>query len=248
MAGLALALSSTAVVVPVLAERKRLGSPAGRTAFSVLLFQDLAVAPLLFAVAALAAPGGTSLGSELLFSLGPAALALVGVVVLGRLVLRPLFHAVANTRSTEFFMAICLLVVIGTGAITAASGLSMSLGAFMAGLLLAETEFRREIEVTIEPFKGLLLGLFFVSIGVGLDLEMFFADPWRMLGLLRGPDRAQGARHLRPGRGVPRAPPGCDRDRAVARPKRRIRLRAHRAIGRMPTCCRAPSRMCWSWP
>ena len=182
VAGLALALSSTAVVVPVLAERKRLGSPAGRTAFSVLLFQDLAVAPLLFAVAALSAPGGTSLGSELLFSLGPAALALVGVVVLGRLVLRPLFHAVANTRSTEFFMAVCLLVVIGTGAITAASGLSMSLGAFMAGLLLAETEFRREIEVTIEPFKGLLLGLFFVSIGVGLDLDVFFADPWWMLG------------------------------------------------------------------
>lgn len=184
--GFALALSSTAVVVPVLAERKRLNSSAGRTAFSVLLFQDLAVAPLLFSIAALSAPSGTSLGSELLFSLAPAGLALVAVVVLGRLVLRPLFHVVANTRSTEFFMAACLLVVIGTGAITAASGLSMSLGAFLAGLLLAETEFRREIEVTIEPFKGLLLGLFFVSIGVGLDLSMLYRDPWRMLALCIG--------------------------------------------------------------
>ena len=184
--GFALALSSTAVVVPVLAERKRLGSAAGRTAFSVLLFQDLAVAPLLFAVAALSAPGGSGVGLELLFSLAPAALALVGVVVVGRLALRPLFHAVAATRSTEFFMATCLLVVIGTGAITAASGLSMSLGAFLAGLLLAETEFRREIEVTIEPFKGLLLGLFFVSIGVGLDLGVLFSDPWRMLALCLG--------------------------------------------------------------
>ncbi len=182
----ALALSSTAVVVPVLAERKRLNSAAGRTAFSVLLFQDLAVAPLLFSVAALSAPGGTSLGSELLFSLAPAGLALAAVVILGRFVLRPLFHVVAATRSTEFFMATCLLVVIGTGAITAASGLSMSLGAFIAGLLLAETEFRREIEVTIEPFKGLLLGLFFVSIGVGLDLGVLFEDPWRMLALCFG--------------------------------------------------------------
>ena len=121
--GFALSLSSTAVVVPVLAERKRLGSAAGRTAFSVLLFQDLAVAPLLFTVSALSAhTGGQSLGSELLFSLAPAALALAIVVVLGRLVLRPLFHVVAATRSTEFFMATCLLVVIGTGAITAASG------------------------------------------------------------------------------------------------------------------------------
>ncbi|HEX4768091.1 MAG TPA: cation:proton antiporter [Lichenihabitans sp.] len=179
--GLALALSSTAVVVPVLAESGRLRSAAGRTAFSVLLFQDLAVAPLLFTVAALSAPGGQSLGSELVFALGPAVAALVVVVVLGRLVLRPLFHVVAATRSTEFFMAACLLVVIGAGALTAASGLSMSLGAFMAGLLLAETEFRREIEVTIEPFKGLLLGLFFVSIGVGLDLSALIAHPVAIL-------------------------------------------------------------------
>ena len=175
--GLALALSSTAVTVPVLAERKHLNSTAGRTVFSVLLFQDLAVAPLLFTVTALSTPREGGLGLELLVTLGPAVLALGLIVLLGRLVLRPLFHVVAATRSTEFFMAACLLVVIGTGAVAVAGGLSMSLGAFLAGLLLAETEFRREIEVTIEPFKGLLLGLFFVSIGVGLDLGAIVARP-----------------------------------------------------------------------
>jgi len=180
--GSALALSSTAVTVPVLAERRHLNSAAGRTTFSVLLFQDLAVAPLLFMVSALSKPREAGLGFELLVTLAPAALALGLIVLLGRVVLRPLFHVVAATKSTEFFMAACLLVVIGTGVIAATGGLSMSLGAFMAGLLLAETEFRREIEVTIEPFKGLLLGLFFVSIGVGLDLSAVTAHPgpwWR---------------------------------------------------------------------
>ena len=184
--GLALALSSTAVTVPVLAERKHLNSSAGRTVFSVLLFQDLAVAPLLFTVAALSTPREGGLGLELLVTLGPAVLALGLIVLLGRLVLRPLFHVVAATRSAESFMAACLLVVIGTGAVAVAGGLSMSLGAFLAGLLLAETEFRREIEVTIEPFKGLLLGLFFVSIGVALDLSALLASPELILALCLG--------------------------------------------------------------
>ncbi|WP_237477977.1 cation:proton antiporter [Lichenibacterium dinghuense] len=184
--GLALALSSTAVTVPVLAERKHLNSSAGRTVFSVLLFQDLAVAPLLFTVTALSAPREGGLGVALLFTLGPAVLALALIVFLGRLVLRPLFHVVAATKSTELFMAACLLVVIGTGAVAVAGGLSMSLGAFLAGLLLAETEFRREIEVTIEPFKGLLLGLFFVSIGVRLDLGAIAARPDVIAALVLG--------------------------------------------------------------
>lgn len=184
--GSALALSSTAVTVPVLAERRHLNSAAGRTAFSVLLFQDLAVAPLLFTVSALSKSRDAGLGFELLVTLAPAALALGLIVLLGRVVLRPLFHVVAATKSTEFFMAACLLVVIGTGVIAATGGLSMSLGAFMAGLLLAETEFRREIEVTIEPFKGLLLGLFFVSIGVGLDLSAVTAHPGAVAALCFG--------------------------------------------------------------
>ena len=167
--GFALALSSTAIVVPDLADRGRLGTTAGRTIFSVLLFQDLMVAPLLFLVAALGTLSG-GVGALLLTSVLPACAGIAFVVLVGRLVLRPFFHLVAAAGSSEFFMAACLLVVIGTGFISAMTGLSMGLGAFIAGLLLAETEYRRQIEVTIDPFRGLLLGLFFVSVGASLDL------------------------------------------------------------------------------
>lgn len=185
--GGALALSSTAIVLPVLAERKRLASGAGRAAFAVLLFQDLAVAPLLFGVTLLSGEGpsgGRGLG--VLLTLAPAVVALGAILVIGRWVLRPLFHHVAAARSTELFMAACLFVVILTSAVAAASGLSMALGAFLAGLLLAETEYRRAIEVTIRPFQGLLLGLFFVSVGAGLDLSRLVADPLRVLAFALG--------------------------------------------------------------
>ncbi|MDF2120080.1 cation:proton antiporter [Roseiarcaceae bacterium H3SJ34-1] len=181
--GGALALSSTAIVVPVLAERRRMNTGAGRATFSILLFQDLMVAPFLFMVAMLDPRAHANVGLGLISAILPAMLALGVIVGLGRLILRPLFRHVAAARSTEFFMAACLLVVLGTGVATALGGLSMSLGAFIAGLLLAETEFRREIEVTIEPFKGLLLGLFFVSIGAGLDLSYVFNRPVETLGL-----------------------------------------------------------------
>lgn len=184
--GAALSLSSTSIVIPVLAERKRLNSAAGRASFSVLLFQDLAVAPLLFMTTMLARGKTDGFGADLLWTLAPAALALLGLIVLGRLVLRPLFHSVALTKSPELFMAVCLLVVIGAGLAAAWSGLSMALGAFIAGLLLAETEFRRQIEVTIEPFQGLLLGLFFVSVGAGLDLSLFAASPLRIVAIAAG--------------------------------------------------------------
>ena len=180
--GFALALSSTAIVIPVLAEAKRLGTMAGRTIFAVLLFQDLMVAPLLFMVAMLGMRGG-GLSMAVVSFLVPALTGLSVIVLGGRLVMRPLFRHVAAAGSTEFFMAACLLVVIGTGVLTAASGLSMGLGAFIAGILLAETEYRREIEVTIEPFKGLLLGLFFVSIGASLDLSHIFSAPLMAFGL-----------------------------------------------------------------
>jgi CPA2 family monovalent cation:H+ antiporter-2 len=181
--GGALALSSTAIVVPVMAESKRLNTSAGRTAFAILLFQDLAVAPLLFMIAILGAQGGGGVGEGLLYAVLPAAAALVVLLGAGRWLLRPLFRLVARAQSTEFFMAACLLVVLGTGLIAATSGLSMGLGAFIAGLLLAETEFRREIEVTIEPFKGLLLGLFFVAVGAALDFDLVMASPRVTLGL-----------------------------------------------------------------
>jgi len=181
--GAALSLSSTAIIIPVLAERKRLNLAAGRASFAILLFQDLAVAPLLFMVTVLIGGRERGLGWELGLSIASAALALTGLIVLGRRVLRPLFHSVAMTKSTEFFMAACLLVVLGTGLIAASSGLSMALGAFIAGLLLAETEYRREIEVTIEPFKGLLLGLFFVAVGASLDLSLLLASPGPILAI-----------------------------------------------------------------
>ena len=200
--GAGLALSSTAVIIPVMAERRRLGTSAGRTVFSVLLFQDLMVAPLLFLVTMLSLRGGDLLGT-LATTLLPAICGLLLVVGGGRLLIRPLFHHVAAARSTEFFMAAVLLVVIGTGVLTAMSGLSMGLGAFIAGLLLAETEFRREVEVTIEPFKGLLLGLFFVAVGAGLDFSQIVASPLPTIGLADRLHPHQGGAHLF------RRPPDC---------------------------------------
>ncbi len=194
--GMGFALSSTAVVMPVMAERGRLKTPAGRATFAVLLAQDLAVAPILITVtvmAALAQTGGgggefdPSVLRPALLTLIPAAVGLALLVVLGRLVLRPLFRLVARSRArgqgTELFVAACLLVVVGAGVAAQAAGLSMSLGALIAGLLLAETEFRREVEVAIDPFKGLLLGVFFVGVGIGLDLDAVAADPLAVFGL-----------------------------------------------------------------
>jgi len=181
--GAALALSSTAMVVPALTEAKLQRGPVGRYAFAVLLFQDLAVAPLLFVTSALAG-SGSGFVWRLFLTVAPAGLTVAAVILVGRLVLRPLFRSVALTRSPEFFMAACLLVVLGASLAAAASGLSMAIGAFIAGLLLAETEFRREIEVTIEPFKGLLLGLFFVSVGAEIDLSLALQQPVAVFGAL----------------------------------------------------------------
>lgn len=184
--GAALALSSTAIVLPSLAERRRLNSAAGRASFAILLFQDLAVAPLLFTVTLLAARPGAGSGLAALTALATGVVALAALVIAGRLVLRPLFQLVAQTRSSELFVAACLLVVIGAASVTAMAGQSMALGTFIAGLLLAETEFRRQVEVTVQPFQGLLLGLFFVSVGVRLDFAQILANPGLMLGLVAG--------------------------------------------------------------
>jgi monovalent cation:H+ antiporter-2, CPA2 family len=175
--GIALAMSSTAVVVPVLAEKRRLNKMAGRVAFSVLLLQDLMVAPTLFFVSVLANTKNGFSTADAFWAMAPALIALTTLILLGRWLLRPLFRLVASVQVTELFMATCLLVIVGQALVTAWAGLSMGLGAFVAGLLLAETEFRREIEVTIEPFKGLLLGLFFVSIGAGLDIAAVLSEP-----------------------------------------------------------------------
>ena len=185
--GSALALSSTAVVMPILTEQKRQHSTAGRATFSVLLFQDLAVAPILITLALLGRSGGDQAFSpKMLLAFAPAVLGILGLVAFGRLLLRPMLKSVARAKSEELFMAACLLVVIGAGLVSALTGLSMALGAFIAGLLLAETEYRHEVEVTIEPFKGLLLGLFFVSVGIGLDLSILAAKPLLVLGMAIG--------------------------------------------------------------
>ncbi len=186
LVGLALALSSTAIVVPVLAGQKRLSTPVGRATFSVLLFQDLAVAPILFTIAVLDTEGGGTMLGAFFWALAQAALALVVIVGAGRVLLRPFFALVAATQSSELFMAACLLVVLATGLVAAVSGLSMALGAFIAGLLLAETEYRRAIEATIEPFKGLLLGVFFVTIGMGLDPARLVETPLPILAAALG--------------------------------------------------------------
>jgi monovalent cation:H+ antiporter-2, CPA2 family len=180
--GLALAMSSTAITMQVLTAAGEQGSPVGRTAFAVLLFQDLAVVPVLFAIGVLGyGPSDGEIGT-LGLAVGKAVLAIAGVLGIGWLALRPLFRGVARTASPELFMAACLLVIIATGLATAAAGLSMAVGALIAGLLLAETEYRRQIEVTIEPFKGLLLGVFLISVGIGLDLGRIAADPVMVLG------------------------------------------------------------------
>jgi CPA2 family monovalent cation:H+ antiporter-2 len=182
--GAALSLSSTAIVAPVLAEHKLQTSPLGRYSFAILLFQDLAVAPLLFMAAMLARGNEGNFALSFALALAPAAVAVAVVIGIGRWLLRPMFHSVALTKNTESFMAACLLVVLGSALIAAASGLSMALGAFLAGVLLAETEFRREIEVTIEPFKGLLLGLYFVSVGAELDLSLAASRPLPVVAVL----------------------------------------------------------------
>ena len=183
--GAALTLSSTAIAVPVLAERRRLHSEAGRATFSVLLFQDLAVAPILITLAILGRGNGSFQLQDLL-ALAPAAVGLAAIVLVGRLALRPMLKSVAKAKSEEMFMAACLLVIIGAGMVAALSGLSMALGAFVAGVLLAETEYRHEVEVKIEPFKGLLLSLFFVSLGIRLDLSLLAAQPATILATALG--------------------------------------------------------------
>jgi len=177
--GLGLALSSTAIGLQILAERKELQSGHGRLGFAILLFQDLAAIPLLALIPLLASSAAAGHGPE--HALWPDALRAIGivagVVVGGRLVLRQLFRAVAWSKMPEVFTATSLLVVVGTAWLMEVGGLSMGLGAFLAGVLLADSEFRHELEAQVEPFKGLLLGLFFMAVGMSVDLMRVRAEP-----------------------------------------------------------------------
>ena len=179
--GAGLALSSTAIVMQLLAENRRLGTAAGRTSFAILMFQDLAVLPILFLVGAFAAQDEGSVVLAFAWAIGQALIAVAVILVIGRLVIRPLFRFIGSDASRETFLAFVLLVIIGTALATSQVGLSMALGAFLAGLLLAETEYRHEIEVDIEPFKGLLLGLFFASVGMGIDVTLVAQEPFWLI-------------------------------------------------------------------
>ena len=180
--GTCLALSSTAIVMELLSGQRRMMSTTGRTSFAILLAQDLAVVPLLFLISALGGHSDGSVVQGVLVAVVEAVLAVAVIALVGRLVLKPLFRLAASTDNPEFFMAATLLIAVGSGVIAALAGLSMALGAFIAGLLLAETEYRRAVEAMIDPFRGLLLGGFFFSGGMHIDLSFIWREPALVIG------------------------------------------------------------------
>lgn len=183
--GMGLALSSTAVGLQLLAERKELTSAHGRLTFAILLFQDIVAIPLLAAIPLLGTAAGAVSGLPRGTAVLHAVLAIALVVLGGRFALRYLFRAVARARMVEVFTAASLAVVAGTAWLMESVGLSMGLGAFLAGMLLADSEFRHELESHIEPFKGLLLGMFFIAVGMSIDLNVVVARPGTIaLGVL----------------------------------------------------------------
>lgn len=175
VAGFGLALSSTAFALQILEDRGDLNTPYGQRSFSILLFQDLAIVPLL-ALTAFMAPGGDSGGFSLL-SAGVAIGAVVGLVLIGRYLLTPLFQIIGRTGAREAMIAAALFVVLGAATVMELAGLSMAMGAFLAGLMLAESSYRHELEADIEPFRGILLGLFFMAVGLSLELRVV-VDYW----------------------------------------------------------------------
>jgi monovalent cation:proton antiporter-2 (CPA2) family protein len=193
--GLTLALSSTAIVLQTLKEKSWMETRAGRAGFSVLLFQDIAVIPILAVLPFMALPELAGMGSaegahaagqdhagwfQALLVLG----VVVGIVVAGRFMMRPVFHWIASTRSLELFIATALTLIVGITLATEYVGLSPALGTFLAGVVLAESEFRHELESNIEPFKGLLLGLFFISVGASMDFSIVAGQPLLILALV----------------------------------------------------------------
>ncbi len=190
--GASLALSSTAIVLEILTRQKRMATPLGQAAFAVLLAQDIAAIPILMFVSlsGLNVGSGSNMGGsvaqELLRAFLQAAVAVAIIVVCGRYLMRPMFRLVAGAHSTELFIAAVLFVIVGTGVMAHEAGLSMALGAFIAGLLLAETEFRKAIEASIDPFKGLLLGVFFFTVGMRVDIRALVREPLLLLACVCG--------------------------------------------------------------
>ena len=182
--GLGLALSSTAIDLQLLAERKELNSAHGRLAFAILLFQDVAAIPILALIPLLGVGAANTAHGSADVMAGVRVIFTIAIVVVGgRYLLRPLFRAASKVGTPEVFTATTLLVVVGTAWLMQLAGIQMTLGAFLAGVLLADSEYRHEIEAQIEPFRGLLLGLFFVSIGMSLDVHRVMAQP-QLVGTL----------------------------------------------------------------
>lgn len=182
--GFALALSSTAIVMQLLVEEKRAAQPVGRAALGVLLFQDILVAPILIFVGFAALKTDANMAGVLLDALVRGFIALVIIWAIGNYLLGSVFRLAAASGGRDFLMALTLLTVVGAAAITYSAGLSLALGAFLAGLLVGETEFKHQTEVDLEPFKGLLLGLFFITVGMSLNLPVIAAQfGWIMLAL-----------------------------------------------------------------
>ena len=179
----ALSLSSTALVLQVLAERGELTARHGRASFAILLFQDLAIMPALVLLPLLAGQADTQVDWR---AIALPVAAIFVVVLAGRFLLRPVLRIVAATRVQEAFTAAALLVVVGTALLFESAGLSMALGAFIAGVLLADSEYRHELEADIEPFKGLLLGLFFIAVGMTANLDVLVERPLVIAGLTLG--------------------------------------------------------------
>src|SRR5450830_270663 len=189
VAGLGLALSSTAIALQVLGERNLLPTRSGQAAFSILLFQDVAAIPILALLPLLAMDPSTKEALALVNHTQEAikiVAVIAGIILGGRLLMRPLFRWIARSNTPEIFTAASLLLVVGIAGLMQLVGLSMALGAFLAGVLMAESEYRRELETDIEPFKGLLLGLFFIAVGMSIDFGVLRQSPGLMAAIVVG--------------------------------------------------------------
>nr|WP_212760988.1 cation:proton antiporter [Telluria aromaticivorans] len=188
--GLLLSLSSTAVVMQLLAQQQATGTPLGQATFAILMLQDLAVVPILLLIGALGHGGGAGDGDGVamlaLMTLAKAAAAIALIYLVGGRVVHKLFRSFAEHRQPDVFMALILLSTFGIAGLSAAAGLSMALGAMIAGLLLAETEFKHEVELMVEPFKGLLMGLFFMSVGMSIDTRQVLDAPLLLAACVAG--------------------------------------------------------------
>jgi len=184
IAGLGLSLSSTAIALASLEERNLMPTPAGQASFSILLFQDIAAIPMIAIVPLLGIPESAGGGGNAWIAVIKVVVVLAGLIIGGRFLIRPLLRFIAKTDAREIFTAFALLLVIAISLLMQSVGVSMALGAFMAGVLLADSEYRHALETDLEPFKGLLLGLFFIAVGMSVDFGVFLARPGIVLALV----------------------------------------------------------------